>query len=170
MALSLKRRHESRPTPDSMTLVEHLTELRTRVLVCALAFVIAATVAFLRLPVDPPFLQHPYCQVSPHRCGFYITGPLDGLALRVKIAAYGGLFLASPVLLWELWRFITPGLNPREKRYAVPFIVASIVLFALGVPGGLRDLPPRPQFPRSHRWPESHRDPGPDQVPQPHRA
>ncbi len=132
MALSLKRRSEPRPKPDSMTLVEHLTELRTRVLVCALAFAITATVAFLVYPWILSFLKHPYCQVSPRRCGFYITGPLDGLALRVKIAAYGGLFLASPVLLWELWRFITPGLNPKEKRYAVPFIVASITLFALG--------------------------------------
>jgi sec-independent protein translocase protein TatC len=132
MALSLKRRSESRPKPDSMTLVEHLTELRTRVLICALAFAVAATVAFLVYPWILSFLKHPYCQVSPRRCGFYITGPLDGLALRVKIAAYGGLFLASPVLLWELWRFITPGLNPKEKRYAIPFIVSSIVLFALG--------------------------------------
>ncbi len=132
MALSLKRRSESRPKPDSMTLVEHLTELRTRVLICALAFAVAATVAFLVYPWILSFLKHPYCQVSPRRCGFYITGPLDGLALRVKIAAYGGLFLASPVLLWELWRFITPGLNPKEKRYAIPFIVASIALFALG--------------------------------------
>jgi sec-independent protein translocase protein TatC len=132
MALSLKRRSESRPKPDSMTLVEHLTELRTRVLICALAFAVAATVAFLVYPWILSFLKHPYCQVSPRRCGFYITGPLDGLALRIKIAAYGGLFLASPVLLWELWRFITPGLNPKEKRYAIPFIVASIVLFALG--------------------------------------
>ena len=132
MALSLKRRSESRPKPDSMTLVEHLTELRTRVLISALAFVIAATAAFLVYPWILSFLKHPYCQVSPQRCGFYITGPLDGLALRIKIAAYGGLFLASPVLLWELWRFITPGLNPKEKRYAVPFIVASIILFALG--------------------------------------
>jgi sec-independent protein translocase protein TatC len=132
MALSLKRRAESRPTPDSMTLVEHLGELRTRVLVCAVAFVITATVAFLVYPWILSFLQHPYCNVNPKHCGFYITGPLDGLALRVKIAAYGGLFLASPVLLWELWRFITPGLNRKEKRYAIPFIVASIVLFALG--------------------------------------
>ncbi len=132
MALSLKRRSEARPKPDSMTLVEHLTELRSRVLVCALAFVITATVAFLVYPHILSFLQHPYCQVNPKHCGFYITGPLDGLALRIKIAAYGGLFLASPVLLWELWRFITPGLNPKEKRYAIPFIVASITLFALG--------------------------------------
>jgi sec-independent protein translocase protein TatC len=132
MALSLKRRSEARPKPDSMTLVEHLTELRSRVLVCAVAFVVTATAAFLLYPWILSFLKHPYCQVAPHRCGFYITGPLDGLALRVKIAAYGGLFLASPVLLWELWRFITPGLKRNEKKYAIPFIVASIILFALG--------------------------------------
>jgi sec-independent protein translocase protein TatC len=89
-------------------------------------------VAFLAYNWILSFLKHPYCQVSPSHCGFYVTGPLDGLALRVKIAAYGGLFLASPILLWELWRFITPGLNPKEKRYAIPFIVASIILFSLG--------------------------------------
>ena len=133
MPISLKRRTEERPKPDSMTLFEHLAELRTRVLTCAVAFVIAATIAFLFYPHILSFLQHPYCEIRPpHGCHFYITGPLDGLALRVKIAAYGGLFLASPVLLWELWRFITPGLKKNEKKYAVPFIVASILLFALG--------------------------------------
>src|SRR5664280_3410739 len=133
MAISLKRSSEARPEPNAMTLVEHLTELRRRVVVCAVAFMITATVAFLLYNWILAFLKHPYCQVAPHHCGFYITGPLDGLALRVKIAAYGGLVLASPVLLWELWRFITPGLNPKEKKYAVPFIVASITLFAAGV-------------------------------------
>jgi sec-independent protein translocase protein TatC len=77
-------------------------------------------------------LKRPYCDVAPTHCGFYVTGPLDGLALRVKLAAYGGIFLASPVWLWEVWRFITPGLNPKEKRYAVPFVVASLSLFATG--------------------------------------
>jgi sec-independent protein translocase protein TatC len=132
MAISLKRRSEVRATPDSMTLTEHLTELRRRVLVCVVAFLVTGTVAFLLYNPILSVLKHPYCQVAPHHCGFYITGPLDGLALRVKIAAYGGLFLASPVLLWELWRFITPGLNPKEKKYAIPFIVVSILLFALG--------------------------------------
>ena len=133
MALSLKRRRDKTVTPDAMTLTEHLTELRRRVLVCALAFVIAATLAFIVYNPILHFLQEPYCQaVGPKRCQFYITGPLDGLSLRVKIGAYGGLFLASPVLLWEFWRFVTPGLNPKEKKYAVPFIVASIVLFSLG--------------------------------------
>jgi len=132
MNLLLNRRTEPRPEPEAMTLVEHLTELRTRVLVCAMAFVVAATASFLLYPAILSVLQHPYCQVAPTHCGFYVTGPLDGLALRVKLAAYGGLFLAAPVLLWEFWRFVTPGLHPREKRYAVPFVVASMVLFALG--------------------------------------
>ena len=95
------------------------------------------------------FLKHPYCEVAPGHCGFYITGPLDGLALRVKIAAYAGAFLASPILLWELWRFITPGLNPKEKKYAIPFIVASITLFALGC------LVAFVTFPHALRWLDS---------------
>jgi sec-independent protein translocase protein TatC len=132
MAISLKRRSDDRAQPDSMTLTEHLTELRSRVLVCAVTFLITGTAAFLLYPWILSFLSHPYCQVSPHHCGFYITGPLDGLALRVKIAAYGGLAMAAPVLLWEFWRFVTPGLNRNEKRYAVPFIIASIFLFSLG--------------------------------------
>ena len=131
MALSLKRRAD-KPEPDAMTLVEHLTELRRRVLVSAAAFLVMATVAFLGYNWILAVLKHPYCQVAPAHCGFYVTGPLDGLALRIKIAAYGGLFLASPIWLWELWRFITPGLNPKEKKYAIPFIVATISLFALG--------------------------------------
>ncbi len=132
MALLLRRRAEERPTPDAMTLVEHITELRRRVLISVAAFLVGATIAFLAYNWILAFLKHPYCEVNPHHCGFYVTGPLDGLALRIKISAYGGLFLASPVWLWEVWRFITPGLHPREKKYAIPFIVASIVLFALG--------------------------------------
>jgi sec-independent protein translocase protein TatC len=132
MNLLLHRRPDTPPEAEGMTLAEHLGELRTRVLVCAVAFVVTATAAFLLYPVILDILRHPYCDVSPAHCGFYVTGPLDGLALRVKLAAYGGLFLAAPVLLWEFWRFVTPGLHPREKRYAVPFVVASMVLFSFG--------------------------------------
>ncbi len=132
MTITLKRQRETRPTPDAMTLIEHLTELRRRVMLSALAFIVAATFAFIAYNPILSFLRHPYCQAEAGHCAFYITGPLDGLSLRVKIAAYGGLFLASPVLLWQVWRFITPGLNKREKRYAIPFIVASITFFTFG--------------------------------------
>ena len=131
MALSLKRKAD-RPAPDAMTLNEHLGELRRRVMISVAAFLVGATVAFVAYNWILALLKHPYCQVAPSHCGFYVTGPLDGLALRIKIAAYGGIFLASPVWLFELWRFITPGLNPKEKKYAVPFIVATIGLFTLG--------------------------------------
>jgi sec-independent protein translocase protein TatC len=135
MALTLKRKKDQapKPGPDAMTLAEHLAELRRRVIICAVAVVITGTVAFLCYNWILAFLQHPYCQVAPHRqCQFFITSPLDGLSLRVKIAAYGGIFLASPILLFEFWRFITPGLSPKEKRYVIPFVTASICLFTLG--------------------------------------
>ncbi len=149
MAISLKRRSEAKPGPNSMTLVEHLSELRRRVLVCAAAFLVGGTVCFLVYNSILSFLKQPYCQVAPGHCGFYITGPLDGLALRVKIAAYAGAFLASPILLWEFWRFITPGLHPKEKKYAIPFVVASITLFALGC------LVAFVTFPHALRWLDS---------------
>jgi len=131
VAISLKRRTD-RPAPDAMTLTEHLTELRRRVIVSAAAFLVMAVVAWVAYNWILGVLRHPYCQAEPAHCGFYITGPLDGLTLRVKIAAYGGIFLSSPIWLWEFWRFITPGLNPKEKKYAIPFIVATIGLFTLG--------------------------------------
>jgi sec-independent protein translocase protein TatC len=127
------RRAADRPTPDAMTLGEHLAELRRRVIISLLTIAAGAVVAWIVYPHILSFLQSPYCRVAGHRrCQLYITDPLGGLSLRVKISAYGGLFLASPVVLWELWRFITPGLNQNEKRYAIPFVVASIVLFAAG--------------------------------------
>ena len=116
-----------------MTLVEHIGELRRRLITCVVVLVITATVAFVVYPHILNFLKDPYCRsVGPRHCYLYVTGPLDGLALRIKIATYGGLFLASPVILWEVWRFITPGLRRNEKRYAIPFIGASITLFAAG--------------------------------------
>jgi sec-independent protein translocase protein TatC len=117
-----------------MTIVEHLGELRKRLVVSMLAIGIGAAVAFALYGHVLSFFVHPYCTVvGPHHpCQLFVTGPLDGLSIRLKIAGYGGLFLASPVVLWQLWRFVTPGLNSNEKRYAVPFVGASIVLFVLG--------------------------------------
>jgi len=127
------RSRAGRPSPDAMTLGEHLAELRRRIVVCLVTFAVTGTVAWLVYHHFLHFLQEPYCQVAGARhCQLYITSPLDGLALRLKLATYGGLFLASPVILWELWRFITPGLRRNEKRYAIPFIVASITLFCCG--------------------------------------
>lgn len=133
MSRVIARRRE-RPTPDSMTVGEHLGELRRRLIIAVLAFVAAACVAAVFYGTELSVLRHPYCQMTPGAgCPhFYVTGTLDQLGLRVKLAAFGGLVLSSPVLLFQMWRFITPGLRAREKRYAVPFVVATVALFLAG--------------------------------------
>lgn len=126
-------RRKPRPDPDAMTLGEHIAELRQRLIKASVVFIAAGVVAWILYPHIVVWLQHPYCRVAGAKnCQLYVTSPLDGLSLRVKISAYGGLFLASPVILWQVWRFITPGLKRNEKRYAIPFIAASVTLFALG--------------------------------------
>ena len=114
-----------------MSLVEHLGELRRRLIICAIALVTGAIVAFLLYNRILDFLIGPYSDITGKET-LFITDPLEGFASRLKVAAWGGAFLASPVVLFQIWRFITPGLHPKEKRYAIPFIVASILLFVLG--------------------------------------
>jgi sec-independent protein translocase protein TatC len=135
---------------DVMTLTEHLGELRVRIIRSALAITIGAIVivAFYDQVLD--FLTKPYIDLCKSRgsagslefCGFdatlgssnalFIFDPIDGLSTRLRVATYGGLILAMPVILWQVWRFIVPALHAKEKRYAVPFIASSILLFFLG--------------------------------------
>ena len=149
----------NRPSPDDMTLAQHLGELRRRVVVCLVAFAVAATVAVVAYEPILHFLLHPLCSldapgghhsgagnssllVTSHgTCTLYVTSPLDGLTLRVKIALFGGLVLASPVILFETWRFVTPGLKASERRYAIPFVCSAFVLFLAGAATAYLTLP-----------------------------
>ncbi len=117
-----------------MTLVEHLTELRRRLFTSILAVVVGAIVAFILYDHILSFLIDPYCSVLPadKECNLFIQDPLEGFSARLKVSGYAGLMIALPVVLWQLWRFITPGLKPREKRYAIPFVGTSLVLFFSG--------------------------------------
>jgi sec-independent protein translocase protein TatC len=131
MAMTLRRK--AKLSPDAMTLGEHLAELRRRLIISVTAFAIAAIVVFIVYSHVLHFLQAPYCKIVPKGdCTLYVTGPLDPLSLRVHLASYGGLVLAGPVILWQFWRFVTPGLKRNEKRYIIPFIAASIILFCAG--------------------------------------
>ena len=130
-----------------MTLIEHLTELRSRLIKCAVAVAIGAVVCWFAYPWILDQLIQPYCDlfgeddVSPFatettgECPLLQTNPLEGFSVRMTIAGYGGLALAIPVILWQLWAFITPGLYAHEKRYAAPFVIVGAFLFLLG--GGL---------------------------------
>jgi sec-independent protein translocase protein TatC len=123
-----------------MTLTEHLSELRKRLIVSVIVVTLATIVAFffynqvihfISRPYRDFTLKHPSKNISGG--SLVVTGPLEGFSTRLKVSAYLGLFIASPVLLWELWRFITPGLHRNEKKYAIPFILSAVLLFSLGV-------------------------------------
>jgi sec-independent protein translocase protein TatC len=121
-----------------MTLVEHLTELRRRLLISIAAVTAATLLAFFFYNQVLHFMAQPYSSaLRRHHIGILggrlvVTGPLEGFTTRLKVSGYLGLAIALPVVLWELWRFVTPGLHRKEKRYAVPFIAASLVLFVAG--------------------------------------
>ncbi len=134
--------------PDGrMTVVEHLTELRKRLVISIAAIVVGAVVCFVFAPEIISFLVTYYEEATKgQRDALIFTGPLDGFATRLKIATYGGIVLAMPVWLWQLWRFITPGLSPTEKKYAVPFVTASIFLFACGAVVAFLTLQPALDF------------------------
>jgi sec-independent protein translocase protein TatC len=123
-------------TPESggrMTVVEHLTELRRRIVISLIAVTIGAIFCFIFSESIIKFLITYYQDATAgEKDALIFLGPLDAFLTRIKIATYGGIVVALPVWLFELWRFITPGLNPNEKRYAIPFVFSSIVLFALG--------------------------------------
>lgn len=119
----------------TMSLMEHLTELRERVIKVVLAVLGGMLVAFLLYDQIFDFLLEPYlkeCSNSVSDCKLLALDPLEGFGVRMRLAAYGGVFLAMPVILWQLWRFVTPGLYAHEKRYAVPFMVSALTLFLLG--------------------------------------
>ncbi|MGH9247477.1 MAG: twin-arginine translocase subunit TatC [Acidimicrobiales bacterium] len=122
-----------------MTLFEHLTELRNRLIKSVLAVTLGAVVGFVAYEWIFDILIHPYREICGDAdnqllpgCDLLATTPLEGFSIRLKVAGYTGVAIAMPVLLWQLWRFVTPGLYPHEKKYAVPFVASALALFAAG--------------------------------------
>lgn len=129
-----------------MSLVEHLGELRRRLIIAVIALALGAAVGFVLYNPVLRQLVAPYCEVKRRvdpaaSCRLVVTDPLESFSIRLKVSAYLGFIIASPVILWQLWRFITPGLYEREKRYAVPFVVSSIALFLTGAGLALLTFP-----------------------------
>ncbi len=124
-------------TLGDMTVVEHLTELRRRLIIVVVAVVLAAILGFLASDAAIRVLSAP---LGPHH-KLYFTSPLDPFAARLKIAGFTGIALAMPVIIFEVWRFVTPGLTRRERNMVWPVLVAAIGLFAVGVIVGYLILP-----------------------------
>lgn len=149
--VSLRLRHRrgtTDPAPDAqMTLTEHLAELRMRIIRSGLAVIVGVVVVVLAWEFVFDVLTRPYAKLCDRRgdgyCGdaydpatgvvkLHILDPVEGLAVRFRVGFYGGIVLASPVLLWQTWKFVVPALHKNEKKYALGFVLSSLVLFVLG--------------------------------------
>lgn len=128
-----------RAADGSMTLFEHLRELRGRLFKSSLAILVGTLVGLVVAQHVINFLNAPYCdyqhQHNPSQnCTFSASGgPLDTFLLSLKVSLYVGLLLAAPVWLYQLWAFIAPGLHRRERRYSYMFAAVAAPLFAAGV-------------------------------------
>ena len=128
---------EERPD-DTMTLTEHLAELRTRIIRSALAVIIGAVLIIAFYPHVYDFLLKPYRDLCDSKPADFCSGelaafgPTEGFSARLRIGMYGGIIVALPVILWQIWRFVVPALEAKEKKYAIPFVVSSVVLFLCG--------------------------------------
>ena len=136
-----------------MSLIEHLTELRDRLIKIVLAVAVGMVVAFLLYDYIYDFLLQPYKELAEARDlglnqgeRLLLTDPLGGFGIRMKTSMYAGIALAMPVILWQVWRFVTPGLYPHEKRYAVPFLLSALMLFVLGAGLAYYTLPRALEF------------------------
>ena len=144
MAISLRRRGPSKfeqASDGSMTLIEHVRELRNRLFWASLGVVAGLIVGFIISQNVFDLLKEPYCALDSswtingngeRVCNFVVLGATDQLVLRLKIALWVGLIVGAPVWLYQLWAFIAPGLHRHERKWAYVFVAIAAPLFAGG--------------------------------------
>ncbi|SNY42540.1 twin-arginine translocase subunit TatC [Paractinoplanes atraurantiacus] len=125
----------------SMTLIDHIRELRNRLFVASLGLVVGLIVGFIVSKWVFHQLEAPYCQLPSSQavradgtqyCDWIVLGVGDQLLLRLKIALWVGLIVGAPVWLYQLWAFIAPGLHRHERKWAYVFVAISVPLFVAG--------------------------------------
>lgn len=125
-------------THGFMPLIEHLRELRRRATLAVAALTLGTIIGYFLFPTLLVYLIAPYCDLpsslrASSECGLIALRPLEPFSVRIRTALVVGLFVSGPVLFMQLWRFITPGLTRSERRFALPFVLVSQLLFALGI-------------------------------------
>jgi len=120
--------------PDAMPFLDHLEELRARIIRAAVALFIAVGLAFwiasqidilgiLIAPIEPVLGSTKLKYLS----------PTDPFFIRMKISLYGGLVISSPIIIYQLWAFVSPAVMPRERKAIIPSFYLGVLLFAIGV-------------------------------------
>lgn len=127
-----------------MPLIEHIRELRTRVIKSMISMLLGVIGSWFLFNPVWKFIVHPYCRLPAHdrfqlgstgkhqTCQLIVNGLFDGLFIHLKLAIVIGLLITSPIWLYQFWAFIAPGLHSRERRWAYFFGFSAIPLFGLG--------------------------------------
>lgn len=120
------------PAIGKMSFLDHLDELRKRIVYSLIALVggVVLTVAFINRIFE--FVMRPLQEMLPPGAALIYTEPTEAFMLYVKIALLAGLIVAAPVIMWQVWLFVAPGLYANEKRFAIPFVLLSSVGFVCG--------------------------------------
>jgi sec-independent protein translocase protein TatC len=117
-------------------LIEHLAELRTRLIHSVIAFIIGMVICFTVWNPIFNFLTHPLCSAMAERgqddCGLILIKLQEGFFVAISISLLGGLVLGFPYISYQLWRFVAPGLYKNEKGAFLPFLISSPLMFFLG--------------------------------------
>ncbi|WP_339106964.1 twin-arginine translocase subunit TatC [Thioclava sp. GXIMD4216] len=116
-------------------LIEHLAELRTRILYSLAAFIVAMVACYAVWNPIFNFLTHPICHALADRgqhCGLYLIKLQEGFFVAVTISFMGGFALSFPIIAYQMWRFVAPGLYRSEKNAFLPFLIASPIMFFAG--------------------------------------
>jgi sec-independent protein translocase protein TatC len=118
-----------------MPLADHLREFRSRLVRAAAAIAVGTIAGYAAFPWAIEFLLQPYCTAiaAVDGCDLIVLGPLDPFIVRLRTAFVAGIVVGAPVFLYQLWRFVTPGLTRTERRYALPFVLLSQIMFAAGI-------------------------------------
>jgi sec-independent protein translocase protein TatC len=114
---------------DRMPFMEHLGELRTRIVRSLVAVLIGLVITFPASKYIVDFLSRPIAATGHNLVFLAVT---EAFWVQMKVALFAGLFLASPAILWQVWRFVAPGLHEHERKYAVPFVIIGSLMFMGG--------------------------------------
>ena len=123
---------ESEDAGGKMSFLEHLDELRRRIIYAVIALAVGFVICCFFISQIFDFIMRPMQQLLPAGGTLVYTDPSEAFILWVKIAAIGGLLVSSPAIFAQLWLFIAPGLYSHEKKWAIPFVVMSTFFFVLG--------------------------------------
>ena len=115
-----------------MSFLEHLDELRKRLIVSIAALFLGVLIAFAFVSQIFAFMMLPLQETLPAGGTLIYTEPTEAFYLYIKMASLAGVFIASPIILWQVWLFVAPGLYAEEKKFAIPFVVFSTLFFVSG--------------------------------------